>query len=59
MDGIFPGAGLFFGILLVIGIPVVVVAVVGMPFLPIAFGAAFLGWIVWGVMALVARKLRR
>ena len=59
MDGIFPGAGLFFGILLVIGILAVVVAVGGIPFLPVAFGAAFLGWIVWGMMALVASWMRR
>ena len=59
MDGIFPGVGLFFGILLVIGILAVVFAVVGIPFLPAVIGVAFLGWIVWGIVALVASGMRK
>ena len=59
MDGIFPGAGLFFGILLVIGILAVVVAITGIPLLPVTLGIAFLGWIVWGIVALVASGMRK
>ena len=59
MDGIFPGVGLFFGVLLVIGILAVVVAMIGIPLLPTVFGVAFTVWIVWGIVELIASGMRR
>ena len=59
MDGIFPGVGLFFGVLAVIFVANVGVIAMGIPFLSIALAIAFLGWIVWGIAALVAGAVRR
>ena len=59
MDGIFPGAGLFFGVLAVIVVANLGVVAVGIPLLSISLGIAFLGWIVWGIAALVAGAVRR
>ena len=58
MDGIFPGVGLFFGVLAVIFVANVSVVAMGIPFLSITLGIAFLGWVVWGIAALVAGAVR-
>jgi hypothetical protein len=59
MDGIFPGVGLFFGVLVIIFVANVGVVAMGIPFLSITLGIAFLGWIVWGIAVLVAGGMRR
>ena len=59
MDGIFPGVGLFFGVLAVIFVANLGVVAMGIPLLSISLAIAFLGWIVWGIAALVARAVRR